>query len=37
VIREVNNHLEGVCAAKHLMKRAIVMTNPMPMRRTPYQ
>ena len=31
------DHLEGVWAAKHLMKRAIVMTKPMPMRRTPYQ
>ena len=30
-------YLEGVCAAKHLMKRAMVMTKPMPIRRTPYQ
>ena len=30
-------YLEGVWAAKHLMKRAMVITNPIPINRTAYQ
>jgi hypothetical protein len=29
--------LEGVCAAKHLMKSAMKMTKPIPISRTAYQ
>ena len=37
IFLSVSFYLEGVCAAKHLMKSAIVITNPMPINKTAYQ